>query len=388
MTQGKSGGTAVQPTSSARIERWAFGLREAYGERRAVDAAALLRRIHRAMVRIASRPARLEPLLTALREAFPESGVEGKALRADIEILVEGGDMRPSEAEKWASTFGWNPFAGWADPDLFDPMQEEMWSLSMTAAWIRWRELDRAGEVYLGAGEEGVDRHATDDYWRKRDRARVIEQVHRRWPAYIKASTRWTEVEHPYLPEDDHQPVADGDAASRALEKGRCGYVLYPREDRGYSELPEENSCVRDVLHQALRYGRLKATGFRDDAFVSIPVNEWSVLEIIGFHDDFGVHRVVAPGRREIYQAVHVPREQVLAVFPETKHDWTAELESRIRAEGPQYTQARAIAGMKQFAVERGIIVGDKEIKAAWKRIKGVDGKAKPGPTGPRKKAR
>lgn len=81
-----------------------------------------------------------------------------------------------------------------------------------------------------------------------------------------------------------------------------------------------------------------------------------------------------------------IERGQLVALWPAHTSDdaaWIAELESRINA-NPALTQGDAIVAMKIFCSERGINITEKPIKAAWKRAKGIDGKAKTGPTGPR----
>lgn len=311
-TQDTEGGGASEgrPRVPASIMRWAIGLRDAYGEGR-LSATALLARVALALARAASRPDREVLLRTALNEAFSKRSVEGAALRVNIETLVEGGEMQPSAAESWAQSFGWPPFAGWADPAKFDPMAEAFWTLPMTAAWIRWHKLDRLSQAYI---DDGTDRDATKDYWRKRDFARVVEQVRRHWHTNIAASTRWMEVEYPALPDDEHQPSAKA-TASRTLEQARRGYVVAPREDRGWSDLPGETTETRRILCEALRSKLLQAERYYDGAFKPIPEDEWSALTIVGFHDDDGVHRVFAPDGAE-YLVVRIPRKQVVTAFP------------------------------------------------------------------------
>lgn len=169
------------PSSRARIEWFANALRDAYFERlhRAkvnnygetikrpeISAYDLLCRITRQMERENARGGGRSSLLTALRAAFNAS--DAVALRSDIIHLVEAGDMKPSEATYWADQLDLQPFTGWADHKLFDPMKVPMWTIAMTAAWIRWRESDL-------------------DY--------ATNQVRRCWPAYIEASTHWIESE-------------------------------------------------------------------------------------------------------------------------------------------------------------------------------------------------
>lgn len=252
------------PSSRSRIEWFANALRDAYFERRdRLDIAGLLTKINRMLDRENARGGHPSRLLTALRSAFNAS--DAVALRSDIIHLVEAGDMRPSEAAHWAGQLDLQPFTGWADHKLFDPMKVPMWTLSMTAAWIRWRE---------------------------RDPDCATNQVRRHWPAYIAASTHWIESED--------------------------GYEIGPREDQGYCEIPEARTDTKRILRDALESGRFKAERYKDAAFIEIPSSDWSVLNVVGVHDEDGVHRVMANGS-EI--DVRIPREQVVAAFPTSARD-------------------------------------------------------------------
>lgn len=312
--QDEIGATDTHPQPPASMMQWAIGMRDAYSEGR-LRAGAILARIaryERALANDASRPWRADFLRAALGKAFSESGVEGAALRSTIATLVEGGKISPSTAESWAKTFGWPQFTGWADPAKFDPMGEEYWTLPMTAAWIRWHRLDRSGEAYI---DDDADKDATKDYWHERDLARVVEQVRRNWDAYIAQSTRWVEVEHSILPDDEQQRLAGDDAECCIRERAKRGYIIAPREDRGWSDLPGEKTETKSILCEALKSDSLKAERYRNGAFEPIPRSEWSALRIVGFHDDDGVHSVIAPDGTE-YLAVRVPRKQVMDAFP------------------------------------------------------------------------
>ena len=358
------------------FERWATALRNAYGDRasarrrgegRAVTTQALFARIDRwkerenakqaldwesiARENLAHLPsgspaekaarderrlslasdhhlakeARRASMIAALHEAFAEQSHEGRALQQDIVLMVEGGEMTPSQAEAWAATFGWRGFAFWADPILFDPMKIDAWSLPMVAAWIRWREQD---------------------------------EVRRRWRPYLEASKKWVE-----------------------LDRHTRQYVLEPRREVGYFEVPEETTGTKDELLQALRSGGLRAHGYRSGLSLEIPAMDWEALRLVGFHDEDGVFKVMTPdGENQAYEAVFVRREEVLAAFKpaEPAPEWEAELESKIKAY-PGYTQNSAMKEMKQFAREHGINITDEKIKDAWKRLNGIEGKAKRG---------
>jgi hypothetical protein len=47
--------------------------------------------------------------------------------------------MTPDEAEAEAQGFG--PLAGVRDPERFDPIKADRWTIPMTVAWIAWRDL-------------------------------------------------------------------------------------------------------------------------------------------------------------------------------------------------------------------------------------------------------
>ena len=258
------------------LERWAIRLREAYGDQ-SLDATSLLARIDRAARRATSSADRTDVLRAALNDMFGEQGIEGAALRLHLLEAVEVGDIRPSEAGRWAEIFGWPRFMGWADPAKFDPMAEEYWTLPMTAAWICWRGDPRERE----------------------------DKVRRCWPEYIAASTRWEESELEHAP--------DGDAAPRSLEMN-CGYVVAPREDRGWSDLPDESTETKRVLREALKSSKLRAERYNSGGFVPIPSDEWGVLNIVGFDADDGVHKVIAPDG-SAYLCVRVPSTQAYKVF-------------------------------------------------------------------------
>ncbi len=214
----------------------------------------------------------------AIREAFVERiSVDRWSLRSNIIRLVDRGEMSPDQAEAWAATFGWKPLAGWADPTGFDPVKEVAWSLPMAAAWIRWRDVD---------------------------------EVRRRWSAYIEPSTQWVDVSN----------WRDG---SR--------HAVWPIKDRGYYEVYDFEERENDPLTStktemllALSSGRLQARGYRDGRFIEIPAAEWTVLKLVGFSgtDDApwirnGIHKVMTPdGEHLAYDAVCVWREQILAAFP------------------------------------------------------------------------
>jgi len=310
-TQGKSGEAEAQSISAEGAEERVLALRDAYGEGRSPDAASLLRQIDGLLAGCAYGEYQADFIRAALREAFDLRCIEGEALHSDIKILLEGGDMRPTAAESWAKTFGWPPFSGWADPAKFDPMDQDFWTLPMTAAWIRWHKLDRSGEAYINDDD---DKDAAKDYWRKRDLARVVEQVRRNWDAYIAQSTRWVEVEHSILPDDEQQQLASDNAACCIRERAKRGYIVARREDRGWYDLPGETTETKRVLCEALKSGLMQAERYCDGAFKTIPSDQWSALTIVGSHDSCGVYRVIAPDGIE-YLAVRVPREQVMAAF-------------------------------------------------------------------------
>jgi hypothetical protein len=340
--QEESRATDGQSMSLDRIDRFVSGLREAFGENRLV-AASLLIRVARRLAGAASRPDREDFLRAALRKAFSERDAEGVALRSNIETLVEGGEMKPSVAESWAKTFGWSPFSGWADPAKFDPMVGEFWTLPMAAAWIEnhdrefasaedqlWLESNRRA-AYEKTGRLHEYVPISESAIRKDVREWNLEQlmvcVRRHWDAYIAQSTRWIEVSHSPLDEEEH-PFDDGNAGSPASERTGTGYIVAPREDRGWSNLPGETTETKRLLCEALASGQLKAQRFVSGEFIVIPREQWSsindkssAIRIVGFPDDdgvydsAGVYRAVAPDGAE-YIAVRVPREQVMAAFP------------------------------------------------------------------------
>jgi hypothetical protein len=270
------------------FKRWAVVLLNSYAKGRAsrprIDTLALLSRVSRWQdqafspgVTDAEKVAGQTAMDTALREAFDDRAPGGALLRSSIMFLPEQRKMSPDQAEAWAVTFGWKPLAGWADPAGFDPTKEVAWSLPMAAAWIRWRDID---------------------------------EVRRRWSAYIEPSTQWVDV-------------SDKRDGSR--------HAVWPINDRGYYEIEDFDERENDPLTStkaemllALSSGRLVAGGYRDCGFVEIPAAEWTVLNVVGIcgTDEAywirnGIHKVMTPdGERLAYDAVRVWSEQVLAEFP------------------------------------------------------------------------
>ena len=276
------------PPRPELFKKWAVVLLNAYAKGRAsrprIDTLALLSRVSRWQEQAfspgatdAENMACQTAMDAALREAFDDRTPGGVLLRSSIMFLPEQRKMSPDQAEAWAATFGWKPLAGWADPSGFDPMKEVAWSLPMAAAWIRWRD---------------------------------INEVRRRWSAYIEPSTQWVDV-------------SDRGDGSR--------HAVWPIKDRGYYEVYDFEERENDPLTStktemllALSSGRLQAGGYRDGGFIEIPAAEWTVLKVVGFcgTDDApwirnGIHKVMTPdGERLAYAAVCVWREQVLAAFP------------------------------------------------------------------------
>ncbi len=168
---------------AALLRRWALALlnaadggsasRRMSGKRPSIDAMDIFARVSRLKDREvgrcatprttdAEKAARLDAIDAALHEAFAESPRDSAFLHSGIFHLVYSGKLSPSQAEAWAAMFGWKPLAGWADPDGFDPMKEVAWSLPMASAWIRFRD-------------DSADRR--------------IDEVRRKWRAYIEQST-------------------------------------------------------------------------------------------------------------------------------------------------------------------------------------------------------
>ncbi len=267
------------------FKKWAVVLLNGYANGRAskprIDTLDLLARVSRwqafsPRVPDAEKVAGQTAMETALREAFDDRAPGGSLLRSSIMFLPEKGKMSPDQAEAWAAMFGWKPLASWADPTGFDPMKEVAWSLPMLASWIRWRSVD---------------------------------EVLRRWSAYIEPSTLWVDV-------------SDKGDGSR--------HAVWPIEDRGYYEVEDfegENdplTSTKTEMLLALSSGRLVAGGYRDGGFVEIPAAEWTVLNVVGFcgTDEAywirnGIHKVMTPdGERLAYDAVCVWSDCVLAAFP------------------------------------------------------------------------
>lgn len=346
--------------------------------------------------------------LAALRTTFGLTTLDGKALRDDILIAVEAGDMRPADAERAAELLGWPRFADWADRTRFDPTPLYKWTLPMVAAWIHWHtvnvhddggvsgdEIDRASarnelvsmspdeiarlglttqfqEWRQACGVEGaLDIAAIKKASRERKFEHVIDKVRRHWPEYLAASTRWIECGN--------------------------GYVLGKREDRGWSDLPDETSDTKSILYDALLSKKFNAERYCDGGFKTIPSDEWSALHIVGFDEEGGVFRVFAPDQSE-YLSVRVPKVDVLRMFPPAvstdeippSQRWKTEMRLMIQAAGDEneYGQERAVddiraqCQLKQIPVPR---VG--EAQEEYKTIYQIVGKGKPGPKGPRKKA-
>jgi hypothetical protein len=309
------------------FERWAIVLRNAAnggsesrrinGKRPSIGTLDLLSRIsrlkerdeaRRAMPGVtgAEKAARFDAIADALREAFAEGGPGVADLRSSIISLARGGKIEPNQAEAWAAMFGWKILAGWAEPSAFNPMEDVAWSLSMAAAWIRWRDSDK---------------------------------VRRQWGFYIKSSTTWIEVRY----------------------RDSRHFHINPMTDFGYYEIDDDPTNTKRDLLLALSSGRLNASGYRDGGFVEIPAVEWTVLQVVGFHDDgschtddgrsfltyqSGIHEVMTPdGERKAYADVSIWRDEVLKAFPPAGQEDGKE---RYRSGGPgrptamQFVEAEA----------------------------------------------
>lgn len=324
-----------------------------------------------------------------LHTTFGLTTIDGKALRDDILLAVEGGDMRPGDAERAAELLGWPRFADWADRNRFDPMTLDKWTLPMVAAWLHWHttnvhdkddltgqerervstrneletfsqeEIERHGlatqfqEWRQSCGVEGaLDIAAIKSASRERNFEHVKDQVRRHWPEYVAASTRWIECGN--------------------------GYVLGKREDRGWSDLPDETSDTKSILYDKLLSKQFNAERYCDGGFRTIPSDEWSVLRIVGFDDEGGVFRVFAPDQSE-YLSVRVPRADV------QPPNWIALLKSLVELD---YGQEQAVDKVRGHCAKIGTKAPSQpEIREKYKQLSGIAGSGKRGPRGSGNKA-
>jgi hypothetical protein len=326
-----------------------------------------------------------------LHATFSLTTSDGKALRDDILIAVEAGDMRPADAERAAELLGWSRFADWADRTRIDPMTLDKWTLPMVAAWIHWHntnvhdkddltgqrservserhelenfsqdEIERLGlttqfhewrracgvEIAHDIGAIKKDIGAIKKAAREANLEHVIDKVRRHWPEYIAASTRWIECGN--------------------------GYVLGKRENHGWSDLPDETSDTKNILYDALLSKQFNAERYCDGGFKPIPSDEWSALKIVGFDDEGGVFRVFAPDQSE-YLAVRVPRAEV------QPPNWIALLKSLIELD---YGQEQAVDEIREHCAKIGTKAPSQlEIRDKYKQFSGIVGSGKRGPRG------
>lgn len=68
--------------------------------------------------------------------------------RDDLIEEVKYGRMTPADAEAAAARLGLSPLASVPDGAKFNPMGEAWWSLTMTVAWIAWRDLKMVREYW------------------------------------------------------------------------------------------------------------------------------------------------------------------------------------------------------------------------------------------------
>ena len=62
---------------------------------------------------------------------------------------VRFGDISPTMAEKWIGEVGFEPLPRFPNIAAFDPMQEQMWTLPMAAAWFIWRSSEAVRDQWL-----------------------------------------------------------------------------------------------------------------------------------------------------------------------------------------------------------------------------------------------
>ena len=290
---------------------WAYGIRDAYD---AAISANIEQPISDLLTPIRERLDATDiaehALLTmALRKVWGSDTRGGAVLRETIEAAVFDSRLRPASAETWATIFAWRPYAGWADPALFDPMAESTWSLPMAAAWIDahdrvfvdvnerlWQERDRAAahretgrEAEHVAVPESDIRRAVRECNAER-RADVVRRVMR---DYVKASTRWARVESDD-PDDD------------------LGFELAPRVYRGWIA-PQEQSTVRARLMSALAEGKIVAERFVSGAWTAIPAGDWRFVLVRDFDDgERGVFVVLDSDGRDSVGDVRISREAIM----------------------------------------------------------------------------
>jgi len=251
-------------------------------------------------------------LTTALREVWGAETRDGVLLRETIESAVFDSSFQPASAETWATIFAWRPYAGWADPTLFNPMAEPTWTLPMVAAWIDahdrvfvdvnnrlWQERERAAAYretgreseYVAIPESDIRRAAQE-----RNAESRVGAVRRAMPAYVAASTRWAKIESDD-PEDD------------------LGFEIAPRIYRGWLA-PQERSTVRARLVSVLAEGKIVAECFTDGVWTAIPAGDWRFLRMLDFNDeDRGVFTVLVSDGGNIGD-VRVSREAVMRLWP------------------------------------------------------------------------
>jgi hypothetical protein len=165
--------------------------------------------------------------------------------RQRLLLEVRRGALTPDKAEAEANRLGIRPLLDRSDPEVFDPMREDRWTLTMTIAWIVWR---------------------------------TPEAVREHWPAFVIGCERWREVmEGRDVVGYEPAPVPMPWWPLLALSRN------YPRErTRKTPWRPRSPQDAREELWKALEQRDVEADGIDLDTKrrVDIPATAWKALHL------------------------------------------------------------------------------------------------------------
>ena len=200
-------------------------------------------------------------------------------VRAGIFDEIYGGRLQPDDAKVWAYELGLDPLVSDPDPDDFEPLKEQDWSLSMTLAWVMTRDLGAVREAW--------------DKWRESKEHFVFQE--------------WTVPGH---------PKQSGWRLNQDWPSGLLAMTALEATWRGSKPLQMTWKEARAELWRKLSAGDLEATGkpLSDGAREEILKFRWQDLEIYEERDRLAVkdYAIVRSGFRD----VALPSGKVMKLWP------------------------------------------------------------------------
>ena len=221
----------------------------------------------------------------------------GTASRDDLLDEIKYGRLSPTEGEAAAARLGFGPLATSPDARRFKPMDEVGWTLPMTVAWITWRDPERVLRFY-------------DPY-----RTKCFDWHFREWRIGFDG------------------PIHEG----YFLEERRPATLplLLISEQLNIEGSSSKARDAQAMLWEALQAGRLEATGIPNPEMPRIPISahEWHDLKAVEERGRDVLRRDLSSTVG--YDKVIIPRQQVLALWPESRPQAKFQLPPTVRPDGP-----------------------------------------------------